>query len=482
MQGRKVGCELEEKEKFWLDFDKVMHSIPRSERVVIGADFNGHVSADSVTTNESIVHDIIPENCEIGVLDSGKTIRDFIDDTIKERASQDIEDPFYVANLDRLYMTHLRWLANLPRVRPFYAVKCNDTPAILKMLRALGTGFDCASKNEIKLILSLGGTPDDIIYAHTIKPLSHIKYAYAHGINRMTFDNEEELVKVSLNHPNAKMVLRIAVDDSQSTLKLSSKFGASLESVGKLLKRAKELGMDVIGVSFHAGSLCSGKETYKQAIADARHVFDIANFLGFKMSLLDIGGGFSSRNDLKLQFEEISEVINETLDEFFPSESGVTVIAEPGQFYAQPVFTLAANIVGKSFVMDDVDKRAGDTEKMMLYINEGLYGALGLAIVHPGLTNIQPYPYRAVKNSEKRYKTVFWGPTCDSIDKLLGTHCLPEMQIGEWILIDDIGAYSVTMSTEFNGFKRTQLYTVVSADTWSTLHLYDIYNKLGNGF
>ncbi|XP_051793709.1 uncharacterized protein LOC127530597 [Acanthochromis polyacanthus] len=40
-----VGCELEEKEKFWLDLDEVMQSIPRSERVVIGADFNGHVGA-----------------------------------------------------------------------------------------------------------------------------------------------------------------------------------------------------------------------------------------------------------------------------------------------------------------------------------------------------------------------------------------------------------------------------------------------------
>jgi len=35
-----VGHELEEKEKFWSELDEVMHSIPRSERVVIRADFN----------------------------------------------------------------------------------------------------------------------------------------------------------------------------------------------------------------------------------------------------------------------------------------------------------------------------------------------------------------------------------------------------------------------------------------------------------
>lgn len=40
-----VECELEEKEKFWLDFDEVMQSIPRRDRVVIGVDFNRHVGA-----------------------------------------------------------------------------------------------------------------------------------------------------------------------------------------------------------------------------------------------------------------------------------------------------------------------------------------------------------------------------------------------------------------------------------------------------
>lgn len=59
---------------------------------------------------------------------------------------QDEEGPFLVANLDALFEKHLKWLTGLPRVKPFYAVKCNNTPAILRMLSALGTGFDCASK------------------------------------------------------------------------------------------------------------------------------------------------------------------------------------------------------------------------------------------------------------------------------------------------------------------------------------------------
>ncbi|XP_054464236.1 ornithine decarboxylase-like [Anoplopoma fimbria] len=127
---------------------------------------------------------------------------------------QGIEEPFYVANLDSIFEMNLRWRTNLPRVRPFYAVKCNNDAAVLRMMSALDIGFDCASKGEIQLVLSLGVTPDKIIYAHTTKPVSHIKYACTHGVDTMTFDNLDELLKISLCHAKAKLVLRIAVDPS----------------------------------------------------------------------------------------------------------------------------------------------------------------------------------------------------------------------------------------------------------------------------
>ncbi|KAK3536242.1 hypothetical protein QTP86_000147 [Hemibagrus guttatus] len=47
-----VGCELEEKERFWSELDEVMESIPPGERVVIGADFNGHVGEGNTGDEE----------------------------------------------------------------------------------------------------------------------------------------------------------------------------------------------------------------------------------------------------------------------------------------------------------------------------------------------------------------------------------------------------------------------------------------------
>ncbi|KAK5856846.1 hypothetical protein PBY51_008413 [Eleginops maclovinus] len=405
------------------------------------------------------LQDVSSEERDLHILDDGRTIRDFIDDQIKVLRSADREDPFYVADLQSVVKRQRLWLALLPRVKPFYAVKCNHHAAVLRTLSALNTGFDCASKGEIQMVLALGVPPDKIIFAHATKPMSHIRYACAHGVDTMTFDSEEELQKISLCHPKAKLVLRLAVDDSESLVRLSSKFGAGLGSVGKLLGLAADLDLQVIGVSFHVGSGCTGSLAFQRAIADARRVFDIASVLGVQMSLLDIGGGFSGRDDFQVKFEEFSGVINAALDKFFPPDCGVRIIAEPGRFYVESAFTLAVNVIGKK----NCEESAPGGERMY-YINDGVYGSLSCIINDLAHPSIQLLPHRAMALSEPRFRSVVWGPTCDSLDKVSNSVWIPELQVGDWLLVHNMGAYSVSLSSDFNGFEKAQVFPVLTAD------------------
>ena len=64
-------------------------------------------------------------------------------------SSSDDKDAFYVADLGDIVKKYMRWHKALPRVISFYAVKCNDSEAVVKTLAVLGAGFDCASKMEI---------------------------------------------------------------------------------------------------------------------------------------------------------------------------------------------------------------------------------------------------------------------------------------------------------------------------------------------
>lgn len=63
--------------------------------------------------------------------------------------AHDLEDPLYVLDLGVVMRLYNAWQLAMPRVHPFYAVKCNNDAAIIALLAALGAGFDCASEAEV---------------------------------------------------------------------------------------------------------------------------------------------------------------------------------------------------------------------------------------------------------------------------------------------------------------------------------------------
>ncbi|XP_072365569.1 antizyme inhibitor 2-like isoform X1 [Scyliorhinus torazame] len=398
-------------------------------------------------------------------LEDGLTVRDAIDKNIIEHQLKGITDAFHVADLGALVDQHLRWQRALPRVEPFYAVKCNSSKPVVQILAQMGMGFDCASKNEIALIRDIGVAAERIIYANPCKESSHIKYAASRGVRTMTYDNEDELPKVAMNHPTAKMVLRIAVDDSKSSFPLSGKFGAPMNECKVLMESARALNMDIIGVSFHVGSGCTDPNAFTQAIAEARLVIDIGIDLGFHMNLLDIGGGFTGADHIL--FEEMATVINHALDIYFPEESQVQIIAEPGTYYVASTFTLAVNIIGRKIVKNEQlcsdDKEADNKKVIMYYLNDGNFGSL-LDFDH----NLKPLLCKKHSPDQQLYNSRVWGPTTDNQDHISDRWKLPELEIGDWLIFENIGAYSISMSSNFSGFQCAPIHYVMCNVTWKT--------------
>jgi len=70
-----------------------------------------------------------------------------------------------------------RWINLLPWIDIYYAVKSNPIVPLLKVLADLGSNFDCASKNEIDLVLRLGVHPDRIIFSNPIKAENELIWA-----------------------------------------------------------------------------------------------------------------------------------------------------------------------------------------------------------------------------------------------------------------------------------------------------------------
>lgn len=392
------------------------------------------------------------------------------------------ENAFFVCDLAEVYRQHMRWIKELgKRVEAFFAVKCNPDPHVLHLLAALGLGFDCASQPEISSILSLpiAVDPSRIIYANPCKAPSFIRHAASNGVNYMTFDNGDELLKVKKFHPHAKMVLRILTDDSGSLCRLGLKFGAPLSEVRTLLQKAKALEITVKGVSFHCGSGCTNPALYGDAVRRARWAFEVGAEEGFDFDLLDIGGGFEDNN-----FELIASVVRGALEDHFPVDGagkGIRIIAEPGRYYVSRAFELATNIIARRAARESeddepvemVDNTVALVEEekptVMYYINDGVYGAFNCIlfdhqIVQPHvLTLSETFIAEPVYGDKEMELCSVWGPTCDSIDLVQSRATLPTglLRVGDWLRWEAMGAYTICAASQFNGFRRSEVrYTI----------------------
>lgn len=381
--------------------------------------------------------------------------------------AQENENPILICDLSKLVTQHLNWIENLPFVKPCYAIKCNNDHMIAKTLKDFGCGFDCASMEEVRQVLDLGVSPNSIIFANPIKPVSHLKFAYEKGVDYMTFDNADELVKIKKYHPNAKLVIRIRVDDSSSLCQFGAKFGVHAGLTRELIEKIHELKMNLVGVSFHVGSGCADSNAYYEAIKASREVFDEAEEYGMKLSLLDIGGGFVSED-----LSGHSKVIRESFNHFF-SDLKVRVIGEPGRYYATPAMEIGVNVTGRREIIGKKDEKEKDpkieidnSRKYMYYVSDGAYATFnsilydhwevqkdkksyfiqeGDNLVHKSNNDLK---------SEKKFLSTIWGPTCDSLDCITKNYPMPELHIGDWMVFEDFGAYTISAGCEFNGFPR----------------------------
>ncbi|KAF2087665.1 ornithine decarboxylase [Saccharata proteae CBS 121410] len=357
------------------------------------------------------------------------------------------DEPFFVADLGEVYRLHAEWKRRLGRVTPFFAIKCNPDPKLLRLLNALGTGFDCASVGEIKQVLNMGVDPSRIIFANPCKILSGIRYAREQAVSQMTFDTPDELYKIAKVFPEADLYLRISARDPTALTDLSLKFGAPMSRTEELLQLARNLGLNVVGVSFHVGSGGKGPGAFRQAIRDARTAFDQGARLGYRMHTLDIGGGFSAGP----LFAETADIINAALDEYFSSD--IRVIAEPGRYMVNSAFTAAAAVIAR---------RTSEEKSTMLYINDSVYGSYMNCIMEK---SPDAFVFRraghsifndaAGVQSAPLQEYSIWGCTCDSMDCVNPSCKLPgDINVGDWLFYPNMGAYSNCTSTSFNGFPQ----------------------------
>ncbi|KAL8671657.1 MAG: hypothetical protein Q9168_003837 [Polycauliona sp. 1 TL-2023] len=377
------------------------------------------------------------------------------------------EASFYVADLGDIVRKWAVWKEALPDVTPFFAVKSSYDRRLIQTLASCGAGFDCASAEEIELILSMGISAERIIFTHPCKPLASLGWCRKLGVQLITFDNECELRKLKDHYPEANVVLRVFADDPTDVDPLGTKFGASSQDFPGLVRVVKELGMRLAGASFHAvnaglrlslisrtaPSVAIEAAAYVHGVEHAAEVFAHARELGLNPNVLDIGGGYTDGT-----FQQIASAVRPTIAKCFPQaqdgEYGLRVLAEPGTLFSESPFYLAVKVVGRR-------KNAtgfGKEPATRLYINDGIYSSFMMRFI----INMTFSPIAVIRNGvwherkaggEGSFACSIWGRSCDSND-CINRECMfdQEVDIGDWFVFSNMGAYTTVCNTTFNGF------------------------------
>lgn len=330
-----------------------------------------------------------------------------------------------------------------------YAVKCNPEPAVLRALWAGGVRhFDAASLAEVELVRRLFPAAH-IAFMHPVKSRRAIREAYhVHGVRDFSLDSMDELAKIMTETGNARdlgLLVRLGLPKGGAVFDLSGKFGADMADAIPLLQACRQAAQR-LGVCFHVGSQCLEPRWWLRALALTGHVVEQAKVA---LDILDVGGGFpvSYPDETPPPLEDYMDAI----------AYGVTALNLPAhcRLWCEPGRALVAP--GQSVVVQ-VMARKDDR----LYINDGAYGSLSDAGVAVGLR----FPVRLVRAdyapcSPELQAFEFFGPTCDSADRMKGPFLLPaDVREGDWIEIGQLGAYGGTLRTAFNGFDRAFLVEV----------------------
>ncbi|MBU6339798.1 MAG: type III PLP-dependent enzyme [Rickettsiales bacterium] len=323
-----------------------------------------------------------------------------------------------------------------------YSVKSNPDVAVLEYLHDAGVKhFDVASFPEIKLVNELFGDSAKMYFMHPIKSREAIHEAYFnYGIRDFSLDSFDELEKILEVTNDAKdlgLHVRLAIPNSHAVIDLSGKFGILPSEATSLVRKTRSVAKR-FGICFHVGSQCMEPTQYRNAMMITKEVLEQAHV---EIDVLDIGGGFPSSYpgmiplDMRSYFDEIFDAINQ-----MGLNRKCQLWCEPGRALVAESGSLVVRVEGR--------------KQNMLYINDGTYGGLFDAGV-PGFI----YPTKVIRDENKPEFSAnlepfgFYGPTCDSLDEMKGPFYLPEdIAEGDYIEIGQLGAYSRSIRTEFNGF------------------------------
>jgi len=359
------------------------------------------------------------------------------------------DHPVLYLSLLRLQETARRFLRGFPGLVS-YAVKANDRREVLETLVAAGIRhFDVASPAEMRLVRDIDRGAV-LHYNNPVRSTAEVEAGIRAGVSSWSVDHPAGLAQLAGVPRRCEISVRIKLPVGGAAYDFGDKFGATPPQAVALVQQVARGGWSP-ALCFHPGTQCADPAAWESYIHAAA---EIARRAGVRLTRLNVGGGFpASRGTGLPALEEFLTRIRSATAKAF-GDSAPQLVCEPGRAMVAEAGVLATRV-----------KQLRDGGATV-YLNDGIYG--GLAELRDiGLTSRLHVmaPDGTPRRGKPLPRTMF-GPTCDSLDRLPDGMFLPDdMEAGDYLLFEAMGAYSVVTSTGFNGYG---LHDMVSVERLTT--------------
>ncbi|MEO0155643.1 MAG: diaminopimelate decarboxylase [candidate division WOR-3 bacterium] len=361
------------------------------------------------------------------------------------KSGNNIETPCYIYDREKIVENLKTLKRNFDGIAHlFFAVKANTNIAILRLIRSKGIGAEVVSPGEIYICKKAGFKGAEILYNNVARKEDEILYAIENGVRFFNFESINQAIfleKVAQKiGKKIKAFVRInpgifpKTHPHLSTGSEASKFGIRMQELPEVVKiLSKFRYTKLIGIHCHIGSQILSPKPFIEA---SKKVVEAINFFrksGFDISSVNLGGGFGvpyEPGEKPLNFKPIIDCYKALKQKY-----SVEILLEPGRFFVANAGYILTRLIDKKqrnhlpiYMID-----AGMTENP----RPALYDAYH---------HIKPLFEEKGERTEVRVT----GPLCENADEF-GVFNLPELDIGDYLLIQNSGAYTRTMASTYNG-------------------------------
>ena len=340
-----------------------------------------------------------------------------------------------------------------PGFKEYFAVKATPNPHILQLLKEEGCGCDCYSYTELLLAQAVGVTGSDIMFSSNVTPELDMKKAYELGayINLDDSTHVEFLHKVVGQVPET-VCLRynpggsFSLGNTIMDMPGQAKYGMTEDQMAGAITRLMQLGTKHFGIHAFLASNTTTNEYYPSLAANLfRLAVRLHNATGAHIAFVNLSGGVGvdyRPEQPRCDIAAIGEGVRREYEKILTpvGMDDIAIFTELGRFMLAPYGHLVSTVLHQKHIYREyigVDACAADL------MRPAMYGAYHHITVLGKENAILDHVYDVT------------GGLCENNDKFAVERSLPQIDIGDILVIHDTGAHGHSMGYNYNGKLRS---------------------------